>query len=90
MEVVYSKHYFNIIKICFEAIQNGSKSKSVPHFNKSLSLNLMCDAYREACLVKKMFTNGLNMGFPHNKPELKRVHEVKTHGLPRKEKFQAQ
>ena len=90
MELVYSKN------ICFEAIENGGISNSAPISNRDVSSNFKwksCEIYEEdvMCikkhvLIKRMFTNWLNMGLPRWAWVEKTVHRVETHWLSSKEK----
>ena len=63
--------------ICFEGIQNDDKPKQCSRLKQKSVIKLLvaeeknhvkffkkCDVYREVFFVKKIFTNGLNMGLP--------------------------
>ena len=91
MELVYCKN------ICFEVIQNGWKlnrleQRSVIKFLLAEKCK-PCEIYRrlyneygEACLVKKMFTNALNMILSIQAWVKQTVHGVEIHWLSSKEK----
>ena len=84
--------------ICFQAIQNDSKSNRMLQFwtkvchqtlvswEVQTMWNLQCDIYKESCFGEKMFTNGLKMGLSLLVWIEKTVHEVEIHWLSSKEK----
>ena len=102
LELVYNIKYYNLTKnICFEAIQNGSKSNNAPGLNRGLSSKFWWlrrannVKFADECvkcmenhvLVKKRFINGWNMGLSLWTWVKKTIYGLEMHWCYSKEKI---
>ena len=89
-ELVYSKKYFNLVKILVLKLFKIAANQTVFGDPKvptlwNLQKNVRCICKKHD-LIKTFFTNGLNMGLPLRAWVGKTAHEAKTHWLSSKEK----